>query len=1484
MECRDVKRVESSTAELKGVFSLPLPPHDFDSFKTMVKDRFGTGNVIAMYYYDGEEVMGIRSTQDLYNCLLYFKNCAIKYRNWLGFAKIYAVVSSLESTSNELSQKHGQSENTVKLSVVTSELVCRVLQCLSVATLFHTDGADDETLLRFAFRVHVKYGSQVTVVSSNVAFCQPCHRSIQLNKSFQMANINDHVQRHKCCKEQDNLGVYFLAMGAHITKLKDKLVQLQALFSDEQDQAIKTKIEEIMSMPNNMHLTITNLERLLSTKTDSSADNLVLLAEIKSFLRPYGSYQELKQAANPKKFIHTTICMTGIDEAPALLFFTRASNVLAKDHLFYQQTHAFLWEAFNKGRVVNFSEKYNTLTKFQERVQFKFGKSCSYFFRGPGGAGRGKQSSLSLQEYVNNRNFAFLHPNNISKRNPPPTFDSRTYVEELLTAIDLLLDFKVKTVEPQRDDLQVFFVNKSTDGMQLKPALRYAPQLHKIVGLEEPHFLTFQDIQELCNMSEKDLVSHLKSLEFVTEAQEFRVTSLDGKVSFPVGCYFRSCKGGAERVKNYDSTTQEFIETCKTCLLSSSNCVTSCQRCNEDGFVCEDCQRIGYNATDPSFRKCKPCQLDGVQCVRMQELSWVSDSEAAQRSHMTNLQSQAGKVPFPDPPHVLKLLRSGLFNYWTSMGDHLISLKLLGSARGDINEEISKPISRELPRSCLRNKDQMNMTTAVTIFSGELLSVLPDDPLVSTLIPEHDRFWRQNPAESILKYPSAITFSSKYSLLFICDKKKSTVFMANLHNPVCVVPVAGPREGICHPQGVVIRQHQLIVLNSGCTSPLKIIDITPVLNRSRALLQLEVEDNETEQEQTRRSTPTKVKAYDVCLWTAAGEIDPGHLVSLTANASLQAEPIQSELTLYVLGYDTKSILQVSDFTFDTEEHKFRAKLEVFFQYSSDQPLCLLDTDEGLFVGVHDGGIERISCTGTRVEREDILERSPSIISGITYTGENLVFTDAQDHTLNFFDGARVTTSLGGTQGMQDGFTASFNSPSSLASFKETVFVCDINNQAVRVVSSLKSYKELGEKIGPFIDLFNLHEEKTKSARQKPTLNDGITVLKGVADVMKTIQDDACSRTGKRCPQGPDLALTKPTRDAFKMLHDSFRKIRSGLSDKDLNHIAEDLSFAAFTTLDTEHFFAGMRTPSRPTPDMYDYATRRPCCIIESVEKTYQSSFVFYTGPQSHYIQRRIHAKEPTWVRERSQKTVYTATPENDANEHQDKETLRSEAKELRLFAKEFGRGVRQQRARGKTKENAGTLPLALSMMRRKGRQPTSINIIEEFQSLQEENDEAQTVQPHLVVYSKGDVVALKHDCKRYLEPFFLAVLCEDVHCDGGEFVEKTLSLKWLEQTEEDHLIYEVGNPDHQNSPRCVLDKAEITRDGARFALSSAEEQRLKLLANGSRNQDYSDDSGDEEDESSDDEDQTPDSLPENQPVRLEAGFSRSGRRTTRFLF
>ena len=102
---------------------------------------------------------------------------------------------------------------------------------------------------------------------------------------------------------------------------------------------------------------------------------------------------------------------------------------------------------------------------------------------------------------------------------------------------------------------------------------------------------------------------------------------------------------------------------------------------------------------------------------------------------------------------------------------------------------------------------------------------------------------------------------------------------------------------------------------------------------------------------------------------------------------------------------------------------------------------------------------------------------------------------------------------------------------------------------------------------------------------------------------------------------------------------------------------------------------------------------------------------------------------------------------------------REEAKELRLFAKEFGQGVRQQRVRGKTQEKAGTLPLAISMMKRIiAPQTQSLNMLEELQGLDEERGDhlvtGTSVENYRVVFSKGEVVALKHNYKRRIWSLF----------------------------------------------------------------------------------------------------------------------------------
>ena len=175
--------------------------------------------------------------------------------------------------------------------------------------------------------------------------------------------------------------------------------------------------------------------------------------------------------------------------------------------------------------------------------------------------------------------------------------------------------------------------------------------------------------------------------------------------------------------------------------------------------------------------------------------------------------------------------------------------------------------------------------------------------------------------------------------------------------------------------------------------------------------------------------------------------------------------------------------------------------------------------------------------------------------------------------------------------------------------------------------------------------------------------------------------------------------------------------------------------------------------------------------------------------------------------------------------------------------------------RGKTQERAGTLPLAISMMKRIIAPETrNLNMLEELQGLEEESgdhlDAGTSVEKNRVVFSKGEVVALKHNYRTYLEPFFLAILCEDLHSRNDCFLEEKLKINWLEQSEEDPLVYNKGTFDDQNLAHGHVDNVS----------------------------DDSDDESQEEENLAEVEDEEPSSR-----SRFEAGHSRSGRRVTRYL-
>ena len=105
-----------------------------------------------------------------------------------------------------------------------------------------------------------------------------------------------------------------------------------------------------------------------------------------------------------------------------------------------------------------------------------------------------------------------------------------------------------------------------------------------------------------------------------------------------------------------------------------------------------------------------------------------------------------------------------------------------------------------------------------------------------------------------------------------------------------------------------------------------------------------------------------------------------------------------------------------------------------------------------------------------------------------------------------------------------------------------------------------------------------------------------------------------------------------------------------------------------------------------------------------------------------------------------------------------------------------------------------------------------------------------------------------------------------------------MGLSLLEQSEEDPLVYQTGHRDDRNSPKCIIGNVQITKDGNNFCLSCNEEQRLVALLQGSVESDDSPASGGDEEEG---EQAQADNFSE--PIRFEAGRSRSGRPTARYV-
>ena len=95
------------------------------------------------------------------------------------------------------------------------------------------------------------------------------------------------------------------------------------------------------------------------------------------------------------------------------------------------------------------------------------------------------------------------------------------------------------------------------------------------------------------------------------------------------------------------------------------------------------------------------------------------------------------------------------------------------------------------------------------------------------------------------------------------------------------------------------------------------------------------------------------------------------------------------------------------------------------------------------------------------------------------------------------------------------------------------------------------------------------------------------------------------------------------------------------------------------------------------------------------------------------------------------------------------------------------------------------------------------------------------------IYQKDDILAARHNRRKEISRFWLAVLLEDVQIEvtGGNFVQPRVSLK-LHQTS-DSLTYTFGNACNGNSSKCILTRVlDFSSDGSDIILTTDDDNRL----------------------------------------------------------
>ncbi len=1051
--------------------------------------------------------------------------------------------------------------NCIEMHVDTTEYYKVVAEGFANSILFGSP--NNFKCMKYMFYAASRY--QAKIIDGDNIVCPVCEKPIQMNATHQVHNLDKHL-----LKKHANVNVVsieqpmYLMMALSVAHTTQCINELLALNDNDE---IEDDLLEMHWFPNTMKDLLADVEGKLDNTSDEFQRKF---RKLHTSLTRFCNLPSMTNLSNVDRY-KFIVNMRLFDECSSWLLFTRITRLLPNSHVFFQETHSFLRQALH-GRIQKFNLDYPELQQFQQTIQFTHGKSAAYLLRGEQGHQKGKHRPHSAHEFIKNTNLSFQHPNTVAKLHPKPIVRNSPHKEEIMAALLLAQRIKISSIsDPEK--LQNYLVIKSTDGMQLKPSLRYFEREHCLIGFTEPLKMDWNQVNELRQMSHHEIEQYVRDKEMITEAQEFRIESIDGKASFPIGVYYKGSKGGSAVVQNMDEETQEMLETCQTCLENGDVCKVRCDDCLINRELCENCSESGHSTWNPLRRRCVKCIEGDMDCIRFTDLGFLGDCKSEQKSYMeemANVLIEYGRVPMSDPAHDMKLVFKYFFWYWIVIDGKLVNLRLLQHLRQETDPQLSGPMIKATSRALFSSRDMMDVDKAIEMFRPSVKDAVPDVIITTTLIPERLRTWKQN-APDLLESPSGITFMAHHSMFFVSDDAKNTLYMGNMHTPVCVIEI---KDNLNEPRGLTYIQERgpkyiqdfVLLCNTGSGS-IVLIDVTEKVSRRRALLQFEDESDDDND----GCGPKKRKARMVELTMHTEEDNPNLVRPVCITTNIHHIKL-SNAVFYILDVRLKKVFSLRNVDKDAGAANLCPEIDL----RADVPMSMCQKtgqDVILAVGLKHKGIHFFKSTNGKLGPIYMFDSDTVEPLGMAFKGSNVILADGNKHEVLQLDPENENCSLiaGDVQGFKDGCKPRFNYPGAIAVFENNIFLCDTNNKAIRLITDATPFRKVVDIFYPFVHLFHLDK---KAKYEDPTpMTAGRDIIKKVVSFLHDLELKAAARTRKTVTQGPDMVIGKLTREAFNLLNTSFEHLAEMLPQENL----KETVFHAFSSLSEERHFSDMRT-------------------------------------------------------------------------------------------------------------------------------------------------------------------------------------------------------------------------------------------------------------------------------------------------------------------